>query len=77
MSQVQEALGAACTVEDFQDSELTPEFDYYADDVKDGFEGTHDETLPPTPEVNDNYVGANVLLPWGNDMVQGSVRKRV
>ena len=49
MSQVQVALCAACTNEDFEDSELTPEFDYYADDVKDGFEGTHDETLPPTP----------------------------
>ena len=61
MSQVQEALGAACTVEDFEDSELTPEFDYYADDVEDGFEGTRDETLSPTPEVNDKYVGANFL----------------
>ena len=76
MSQVQEALGAACTVEDFEDSELTPEFDYYADDVEDGFEGTRDETLSPTPEVNDNYVGANFLLPCGNDVVQGRVRKR-
>ena len=34
MSQVQEALGAAFTVGDFEDSDLTPEFDYYADDVK-------------------------------------------
>ena len=52
MSQVQEALGAACTVGGFEDADLTPEFDYYADNTEDGFEGTPDETLPPTPEVN-------------------------
>ena len=34
---LQEALGAACTVGDFDDAELTPEFDYCADDVKDNF----------------------------------------
>ena len=76
MSQVQEALGAACTVGDFEDADLTPEFEYYADDVEDGFEGTPDEILPPMTEVNDNYVVANFLLPPGNNMVQGRVRKR-
>ena len=33
MSQVQEALGAACTVGDFEDADLTPKFDYYAYNV--------------------------------------------
>ena len=75
MSQVQEALGAACTVGDFDDADLTHKFDYYADNVEDGFEGTPDEILPPTPEVNNNYVGANVLLPRGNDMDQERVCK--
>ena len=37
LSQVQEALGATCTVGDFEDDDLTLEFDYYADDVEDGF----------------------------------------
>ena len=41
MSQVQEALGAYCAVGYFEDANLTPEFDYYADDAKGGFEGTH------------------------------------
>ena len=41
MSQVQEALGSAWTVGYFEDANLTPEFDYYADDAKGGFEGTH------------------------------------
>ena len=75
-SQVKEALGAACTVGDFEDADLTPEFDYYADDVEDGFERTSDETLPPMLEVNDNYVGANILLTRGNDMFQGIFRER-
>ena len=41
MSQVQEALGAYYAVGYFEDVDLTPEFDYYADDAKGGFEGTH------------------------------------
>ena len=49
ISQVQEALGAACTVGDFEDADLTPEFYYYADNVEDSFEGNPDEILPPTP----------------------------
>ena len=76
MSKVQEALGDACTVGDFEDAYVTPKFDYYAEDVEDGFEGTPDETISPTPEVNNNYVGENIILPRGNDMDQGRVRKR-
>ena len=76
MSQVQEALGAACAVGYFEDADLTPEFDYYSDDIEDGFEGTPDDILPPKPKVKNNYVGINVLLPRDNDMAQGRVRKR-
>ena len=75
MYQVQEDLGAACTVRDFEDSDLTPQIYYYADNVEDGFEKGPDETLPPTQEVNGNYVGANVLLPYRNDIVQVRFRK--
>ena len=75
MSQVLEALGAACTVGDFEDVDLTPEFYYYAEYVEDGFEVSAYETLPPTPEVNDNYICANFFLPHGNYIVQGRVRK--
>ena len=76
MSQLQEALGAACTVGDFEDSDLTPELDYYADNVEDSFEGTPDEILPPTPELNNKYFVVNVLLPRGNNMYQGRGHKR-
>ena len=42
MIQAKEALGPSATVSDFEDIDLTPDFDYYADD-EDGFEGTPDE----------------------------------
>ena len=60
----------SATISDFEENDLTPNFEYYADD-EDGFEGTADETLPPkllppTPEADDNYVGAELLLPRGD-----------
>ncbi len=48
-------LGLVAKVTDFPEEALTPENDYYEDD-EEGFEGTPDEILSPTPEVNDNYV---------------------
>ena len=76
MSQVQGAIVYACILGYFEDAYVTAEFDYYAEEVEDDFEVTPDETLTPTPEVNENYVGANLLLTRGNNMVQGRVRKR-
>ena len=61
MLQVQKALGPATVVDDFSDKNITPEFGYYTDDVKDGFEGTPDKILPHTPEINDTYVGPNAM----------------
>ena len=75
MSQVQEDLCDDCTNGDFEDADLTPKFDIYSGYFEDGFEGNPDETLPPTPEVHDNYVGENVLLPRGKFLVQGIVLK--
>ena len=46
---------------DFPLNGLTPDFEYYADGIEDGFEGTPDkikEALPPTPEASENYVGS-------------------
>ena len=33
--------------------------------------------LPPKPEADDNYVGAELLLPRGDSMAQGRVTKRL
>ena len=70
-------LGPECTPTDFGASEITPEFPYCADDDdEDGFEGTPDEILPPTPEVSDNYVGSSLQFPRGEGLSQGHVTKQ-
>ena len=76
MKRVHDALGPACTVDDFTAEEITPEFEFYADKDETGFEGTPDEPLPPTPEAGDNYVGAHVTLPRGDSEALGKVVKR-
>ena len=64
MDSIKQTCGPAATIDDFPKEAITPEYEYYADDhQEDGFEGTPDEILPPTPEYKDNYVGANILLP--------------
>ncbi len=55
---------------------MTPDFEYYDDDEDDVFEGSPDETLPPTPEFSDNYVGAELMLPRGSEYFKGRVIKR-
>ncbi len=55
--------GPAAKEIDIPEDALTPDHDYYQDD-QDGFEGTPNEILlPPTPEVNDNYVSVQIELP--------------
>ncbi|KAL7523565.1 hypothetical protein ACHAXR_000992, partial [Thalassiosira sp. AJA248-18] len=69
-----EALGRAATTADFDEDELTPEWDRY--EPIDGEEGTPDapdEELEPTPEVGDNYVGVDIMLPRGSTMARGRV----
>ena len=71
MTQLTDSSGPAADPEDFPYNDLTPEFEYYADGVEDGFEGTPDEipAVPvPTPEVGDNYVGVFLSLPRGSAM---------
>jgi len=77
MNSIKQTCGPAATIDDFPKEAITPEYEYYADDhQEDGFEGTPDEILPPTPEYKDNYVGANILLPRGEGMARGTMRKR-
>ena len=64
---------------DFPLNDLTPKFEYYADGVEYGFEGTPDEIKeapPPTPEASENYVGLRIQLPQGQSLAQGRVLKR-
>ena len=57
MERVYDALGPACTVNDFTVEELTPKFEFYADQDETGFGGTPGKPLPSTQEAGDNYVG--------------------
>ena len=43
MKQVNIYIGHAAKLSDFPLNYLTPEFEYYADVIEDGFEGTPDE----------------------------------
>ena len=59
---------------DFTPDKLTPEWDIYKDDNRQ--EVTADanpEEIEPTPEVNNNYVNVNIMLPHGSDMSRGRV----
>ena len=78
MDSIKDTCGPRAKPQDFPKDALTPEFEYYADDSQqeEGFEGTPDEILPPTPEFGDNYVGARVLLPRAGGMDNATVRKR-
>ena len=70
-------LSSACTVPNFAEDDLTPEFEYYEGEDKEGCEETPDEIILPTPEMNYNYVSARVQLPHGNNIVQSRVSNYV
>ena len=79
MKQLNSCIGHAAKLSDFPLNDLTPEFEYYADEVEDGFEGTLDEIKEaphPTPEVSDNYVVSRLQLTRDQILAQGRMIKR-
>ena len=72
-------LGPETKVDDFEelDVEDTPTFDRYEDDSEEGqMPEPQAEELEPTPEVGDNYVNTEVMLPRGDSMARGRVIRR-
>ncbi len=73
---IKKTLGSAHTQADYEALGYdTPTPELYADD----FEGTHQPTPDaedPTPETGDNYIGAEVNLPFQGTMMQGRVKCR-
>ena len=83
-------LGDPCVADDFPEEYLTPEHEQYedytndeliSDDPLDEIEmGAPDDVITPevlpTPETNDNYVGAEIMLSSGNELKRGRVMKR-
>ena len=79
MKQLNRCIGHGAKLSYFPLNDLTPEFEYYADDVEDGFEGTPyeiKEAPPPTLEASYNHVGSQLQLPRGQSLAQGRVLKR-
>jgi hypothetical protein len=71
-------LGPAAEPGDIDDDEVeTPMFERYCDDTDGEIQQTPDaDEKETTPEVMDEYLGADVLLPLGDTMVSGKVRGR-
>ena len=70
-------LGSSASTQDFEEDYSTPEYELYEDDDGDGIahaKGCNDE---PTPITYHTYIGAEVVLPKGNDLVSGTVKSRV
>ena len=70
-------LGSPAGTQDFIEDYSTPEFELYEDD--DGYGVPHAKECEdePTPIKYDTYIGAEVVLPKGNDIVSGTVKSRV
>jgi hypothetical protein len=67
-------LGPASTVQNFPAKNLTPDPDHY-DDTKDPINPDHGDA-EITPEMGDNYLSAEIMLPRGGTMVRGRVAAR-
>jgi hypothetical protein len=68
-------LGPKPSPTDFDPSYLTLDFTDDEDDLDDATTDPNDDHLP-TPDVADNYISANLLLPLGKEMKRGRVVER-
>ena len=79
MARVYERLGSHVLPRELEDLGLedTPQYDLYEDETQN--EQTFPqlaEELEPMPEVGDLYIGAEILLPRGDQMARGHVVAR-
>ena len=65
-------LGSPVSAQDFEEDYSTPEYELYEDDDGDGVAHAKECEDEPTPITYDTYIGAEVVLPKGNDMVSGT-----
>ena len=66
-------LGPASTVQDFPAKNLTPDPDYFDD--TDPIDPDYGDA-EITPEMDDNYLSTEIMLPCGGTMVKGRVAMR-
>ena len=69
-------MGAIATKSDFPADYLTPTFDRYDDDHQEGTPDAPPDTEVPTPEIGDNYLNMELMLPRGGTLARGRVTAR-
>ena len=65
-------LGSSASTQDFQDDYSNPEYELYEDDDGDRISHAKECNDEPTPITYDAYIGSEVVIPKGNDMVSGT-----
>ena len=69
-------IGVPATENDFDKDYLTPTYEYYDDDHQDAAPDAPPENLTPTPEIGDNYLNMELMLPRGVTLARGRVTER-
>ena len=69
-------IGVPTTENNFDKDYLTPTFEYYNDDHQDATPDAPPEHLTPTPEIGDNYLNMELMLPRGGTLARGQVTER-
>ena len=64
-------IGVPATDNDFEKDYLKPAYEYYDDDHQDGTPDAPPEQLTPTPEIGDNYLNMELMLPRGGTLMRG------
>ena len=70
-------LGSSASMQDFAEDYSTTAYEFYEDDDGDGISHGKECNDEPTPITYATYIGAEVVLPKGNDIVSGTVMSRV
>ena len=71
---IEEILGTAAKLTDFDKQDLTPENIHYEGDA-DSIDPDHGD-LEITPEMGDNYIGAKIMTPRGGVLLRGQVIRK-
>ena len=69
-------LGVPATEHDFDKDYLTLTYEYYDDDHQDATPDATPEKLTPTPEIGDNYLNMELMLPRGGSLARRRVTDR-
>ena len=69
-------IGVPATEDDFDKYYLTPANEYYNDDHEDAAPDAPPEHLTPIPEIEDNYLNMELMLPRGGTLARGQVTER-